>query len=135
MAKRGRPTKYQAAKTIEQVYAIASFLADNPEKFLEACGIEQVADGLGVCVDTIYEWEKQYPYFSEAIKVWQTTRNATLYKLAKSLPPAIWIFMTKNMLNWRDKQGMEVSGAEGGPVRVLVEKVITDKRPSEGGDE
>jgi hypothetical protein len=111
MAKRGRPTKYQGAETIAKVEAVAALLRAKPESFLSGCGIEQVADSLGVATSTVYEWMKSYPDFSEAIKAWETTRDATLYKLAKTLPPAIWIFMTKNMLHWRDNQAVEHSGA------------------------
>lgn len=30
--------------------------------------------------------------------------------------PAAWIFLTKNMLGWRDKKDVEISGKEGGPI-------------------
>ena len=29
---------------------------------------EQIADKIGICADTLYTWQKQYPEFSEAIK-------------------------------------------------------------------
>lgn len=121
MAKRGRPSKYEGEKTIEKIYLLADILGEQPESFLSGCGIAQVADALDVCTDTIYEWSKVYPDFSEAIKRWTTTRDATLFKLAKTLPPAIWIFMTKNMLGWQDKQEVEHAGQlEFKPLQVIV---------------
>lgn len=125
----GRPTKYQGDITIQQVITAAEFLRKNPEQFLSGCGIEQLADGIGVCKDTIYEWQKQYPEFSDAIKEWTTARDATLYKLAKSLPPAIWIIFSKNMLGWRDRQEQFHEGNVN--LNLRIERVITDKRPNE----
>ena len=123
MAKRGRPSKYQGVETIAKVEAAANLLRTKPEMFLSGCGVEQVADSLGVATSTVYEWEKSYPDFSEAIKVWTTARDAALYKLAKTLPPAIWIFMTKNMLHWRDTQDVKHSGAVDS--KLIVEFVET----------
>lgn len=122
MAKRGRPSKYLGDETIAKVEAAAELLRTKPEAFLSGCGIEQVADSLGVATSTIYEWEKAHPDFSEAIKAWETARDATLYKLAKTLPPAIWIFMTKNMLRWRDTQDVKHSGSVDSKLTIEVVK-------------
>jgi hypothetical protein len=109
--KPGRPTKYQGPQTIAQVYAIVARLRSTPSDFLQLCGMEQLADQLDVSRDTLFEWSKIHPEFSDCLKSWLTARNACLYRLAKTLPPAIWIFMCKNWLGWRDKQTLEFPGA------------------------
>ncbi len=114
-----RPTKY-GNPMIEKVRAAADLLRSKPESFLSGCGVEQLADALGVCKDTIYEWAKVHGEFSDALKQWQTARDAALYKLAKTLPPAIWIFMCKNMLGWRDAQSVEHSGEVKGSVTFIM---------------
>ena len=126
----GRPSKYKGEETIGTVLAAADLLRKQPESFLSGCGIEQLADALDVCRDTVYEWAKQYDEFSDAIKTWETVRNGTLYKLAKTLPPAIWIIFSKNMLGWRDRQELEHIGEGGGPIHVRLEKVITTIDPN-----
>jgi len=129
----GRPSKYNA-DIIGKVEVAADMLRTKPESFLSGCGIEQIADSLGVCTDTVYEWAKVYPEFSEALKAWQTTRDATLYKLAKTLPPAIWIFMTKNMLRWRDNQAVEHSGAIKTGDKLTIHVVHTKPGDTDNGN-
>lgn len=106
----GRPTKYDGGATCAKVDALAQRLRDDYREFLSNCIHAQVADHLGIAESTLYEWAKQHAEFSEALKRWETARNATLPLLAKSLPPAIWIFKAKNMLGWKDAQAVEHSG-------------------------
>jgi hypothetical protein len=110
--KPGRPTKYQGPQTIAKVYAIVARLRSTPADFLQLCGMEQLADQLDVSRDTLYEWSKEHPEFSDALKGWLTARNACFYRLAKTLPAAIWIFLAKNWLGMRDKQTLEFPGVE-----------------------
>jgi len=123
----GRPSKYQGAETIRKVYAAAQLLRDKPESFLSCCTQAQIADMLDIAESTLYEWANQYPEFSESLKRWETARNATLPKLAKTLPPAIWIFKAKNMLGWRDAKDVNLSGKDGGPIhsKLTIEIVKT----------
>jgi hypothetical protein len=109
--KPGRPTKYQGPQTIAQVYAIVARLRSTPSDFLQLCGMEQLADSLDVSRDTLYEWAKEHDEFSDALKGWLCARNACFYRMAKALPPAIWIFLAKNWLGMRDKQIIEFPGA------------------------
>jgi hypothetical protein len=129
----GRPTKYEGQATIDKVAAAANLLRTNPESFLSGCGVEQVADALGVCTDTVYEWKGKHPEFSDSIKSWTTARDAAFYKLAKTLPPAIWIFMAKNFMGWRDVQAVEHSGAiKTDPLIVKVVFVKDAGKPGNG---
>lgn len=53
----GRPTKFENEKTLELVYKLA----------LLGCNDEEIADILNIHFDTLYEWKKVYPQFSEAL--------------------------------------------------------------------
>lgn len=141
--KPGRPTKYKGTETLGQVYAVINRIRHTPQDFLQLCGMEQLADALEVSRDTLYVWAKEHPEFSDALKSWLTARNACLYRLAKTLPPAIWIFMAKNWLGMRDKQTIELPGMEqalrfefGSPLpppenKLIIEYVDTKGDPIE----
>lgn len=73
------------------------------KQFFTMCGIEHVASYLGVVKDTIYEWVKIHPEFSDAIKRWVTQRNAVFYSGVGSMPVATWIFLAKNWLQMTDR--------------------------------
>ncbi|MDD5171096.1 MAG: hypothetical protein PHN75_19930, partial [Syntrophales bacterium] len=128
----GRPSKYQGEVTVIKVEALAEFLRLNPKKYLELCTLDQVAMNLGVCRDTLNEWAKVHPELSDALKKWVTTRNATLMQLARALPPAIWIFMTKNMLGWRDQTDIQHGGEVKTQNKMIIE-VVQTKLPTQPG--
>ena len=128
MARIGRPTKYKGEVTCRQVLAIAELLKSRPEAFLQHCGVEQVAHDLGIHKDTIYEWVKTYPAFSDSLKRWQMARDSALYQLARSLPPAVWIFMMKNMMGWGDKSEVEHKGKVEQDGKLIVE-VVDIRKP------
>lgn len=67
---------------------------------------------IGVCTDTLHEWKKVHPEFSEAYKRAQELQEAMwLTNSMKGLyPGAFTIFAGKNMFGWRDKQEVEHSG-------------------------
>ena len=126
MSKRGRPTKYEGKTTVEKVYLLID--AMQVETFFQCCGIEQIAKALGVHKDTIYEWCKEYPDFSDAIKLFQTERDALFLTLAASpqVKVATWIFLAKNWLGMSDKQEIEHAG-EFLPLQVIVKTDGTEK--------
>jgi len=68
------------------------------------------AGTIGVHIDTLYEWEKVHPEFSEAKKIGRSMSYDYMIELAHSqmidgkLNNTAWIFMMKNMHGWRDKQ-------------------------------
>lgn len=127
----GRPTKYEGQETIDQIDKIISMLDDKPQRFLEFCGVDQVAHYLHVNTDTIYEWRNVHPEFSVAIKKWETCRNAHLYQVARALPPAIWIFMCKNILHWRDQTDINHSGKVKNENKLIIEVVQTKPESAE----
>lgn len=111
-ARRGRPTKYEGPATVARVEAIAEGLRNDPKNFDGACGMEQLADRLGVHRDTLLEWGRVHPDFSGVLKTWLTARNAAFYRQMRTMPPAIWIFLAKNWLGMRDKQTIEIPANE-----------------------
>ena len=107
---------------------------------------EQIAQNIGIAASTLYEWKKQYPEISEALKkgkevVDRQVENALLkralgYKyeeitteygketkrVTKQMAPDVTaqIFWLKNRKpdQWRDKRDIEHSGEIGGVVIV-----------------
>lgn len=126
----GRPTKYEGRKTIEQAYAIVSQFG--------ATG-QELADVMQVNLDTIHEWMKKYPEFSETIKDGRdyfdtiaiekslaarargmrkktitTDEDGNVVTKEEELPPdptsMIFWLKNRNKDRWRDKTDVEHSG-------------------------
>ena len=63
-----------------------------------------------VNVDTLYQWEKDNPQFSEAKSIAKPASEYYMLELAHSqmidgkMNNTAWVFMMKNMHGWRDKQ-------------------------------
>ena len=104
MSNAGRPTKYEGQATIKKLEAITESLS--LKDFLTACSIDHIATAMGVCRDTIYEWQKQHPEFSDTVKRWEAKRGKLFYTFAfgKQMSPAVWIFLAKNWLGLTDRQ-------------------------------
>ena len=77
---------------------------------------EQIATNIGINVKTLYEWQKKYKEFSNALKrgkeiVDREVENA-LFREAKRGNVTAIIFWLKNRkpAQWRDKQEIQHSG-------------------------
>lgn len=112
----GRPSKYDPAYC-EQVLSYMG----------QGYSLTAFAGSIRVARDTVYEWEREHPDFSDAVKAARGARVATLEEgLLKSdqLSPQVTarIFALKNACpdEWRDKH--EISGPDGGPIQVSVVK-------------
>lgn len=112
----GRPTKYRESYCDE----IVSFMGRGYSK-------TAFAGEIGVCHDTIIEWAKQHPRFSEAVKRGQAARTKCLEQtlIAGETGPKVTahIFALKNAApdEWKDKH--EVTGRDGAPLVTIVELV------------
>lgn len=89
------------------------------------------AGEIGVARETIYEWARVHPEFSDAVKAAMSARCCALEKglLDQGLAgPQITarIFALKNAapLDWRDRH--EISGPDGGPIAVSVTRFTGD---------
>jgi transposase len=109
--KLGRPSKYKP----EYCERIVEFMG-------KGFSVEAFAGDIMVHVDSIYEWEKVYPDFSEAKKLafgknrifWENIalQHMTSGDKDPKINSAIWIFNMKNRFKWRDMQEIkqEVTG-------------------------
>ncbi len=98
------------------------------------------AGSIRVARETIYEWARVHPEFSDAVKIAQASRTASLENglLDQELAgPQITarIFALKNAspLDWRDR--FEHTGADGGPIAVTVARFTGDEPVTIENDE
>lgn len=103
--KGGRPSKYNPELYPEKANKLALLgLTD-----------EEMAVALDIHTATFYQWQKDYPEFSEAIREGKVTADAnvaqSLYKKAMSGDTSSAIFWLKNRRSrdWRDKQENETT--------------------------
>jgi hypothetical protein len=91
--------------------------------------LARFAVNIGVTRDTLYEWSTaenedgsiKYPEFSYAYKKAKEYQEANLVEgtLSGAYQQTFAIFAAKNILGWRDKTEQELTGAGGGPVRIV----------------
>jgi|TARA_R110000744_G_C19265801_1_gene551869 hypothetical protein len=85
---------------------------------------DQIASVLGMGESTLYEKQKQYPEFSEAIKKGRSkgiaTITNTLFNKAKSGDNTAMIFYLKNRAGWKDKVETEHTGEIGQNLNYIV---------------
>lgn len=69
-----------------------------------------IASEWGINVDTIYEWRKKYPIFSDAYKEGREHASAWWFKLGKAacvkkmdIDLGFFVYLTKCSLKWNDR--------------------------------
>jgi hypothetical protein len=90
--------------------------------------------------DTLYRWLKHHPEFAEAreeaeeilYKWWVDTGKKALYDttiknedgslVSHRINPTMYIWMTKNILGWRDKQEIAATVTNGNDARIEDQK-------------
>lgn len=95
----GRPTKYNPA--------FCNIIIKMMKKGHSKQG---VAGKLGISRDTLYEWCRRYPEFSDTIKVgemmsyayWEDLGMKAMMGKVKGFRPSLWIFTMKARFGWRD---------------------------------
>lgn len=82
-------------------------LKANDLRFLSA-----FARSIGVSQDSLHEWAKKYPEFCVALKKAKDLQAEHLITngLHNTFAQPFAIFTAKNILGWRDKQDLELSG-------------------------
>ena len=102
----GRPTKYDD-KYCEEIIDFMS----------KGYSIEAFAGHIGIAKDTLYNWVKKYPQFSDAKKIAESKARLVWDKFlmnqftgAANLPfnSTAWVFTMKNRFGWRDRQEVEL---------------------------
>lgn len=111
----GRPTKYKKEYCDLLV-----------EDMARGYSYEAFAGLIKVHVDTLYEWEKIHPEFSDAKKAavaqgrrtWEGWGMDGLWTMtskeegSRSMNATLWIFNMKNRFGWRDRQEIETTGSQ-----------------------
>lgn len=134
MSKVGRPTKFKEE------------YCEMLEKHLEeGLSFEAFAGVLGVCKQTLYEWEDNFPQFLDAKKrAWEKCRlfwekkgleglfneeqvideGRTRTTTKKSMNSTVWIFNMKNRFGWRDRQEIEEKSTK--EIKITIDKEDAD---------
>jgi hypothetical protein len=106
----GRPTKYKPEYCDKLI-----------EHLKDGLSFEAFAGVIGVNQDSIHEWAKKHPKFSEAKKIglgfgllwWEKVGKAAMIgNKSPGFDPSkfnatIWIFTMKNRFGWRDKEQID----------------------------
>lgn len=126
MGARGRPSKYDS-KYCEQLIEHCS----------QGKTIRTFAYDIGVNQDTLYEWSSKHPDFSEALnkghETWQKWCEQELlsaYRKEKDVNTTVLIFLAKTKGGYQEKQNIELSGKDGGPI-VTARIDLSDEQLSE----
>jgi len=113
--RKGRPTKYKP----EYCDTIVDFMRDG-------ASIVEFAASIGVSRDSVYEWAKNNPAFSDALKTamelceaWWTAQGR-VHMMVKEFNHVLWYMQMKNRFGWRDKQETELTGPGGSPLSIEV---------------
>lgn len=127
--KGGRPTKY-SPEMCDIIIAAGK----------EGCAVAEMAIRCDVCIDTIYEWAKVHPEFSEALtraqneaEAWWAShlRSGLTKTPAEFQGPANLKYMAVRFNErWSDKSRVELSGPSGGPIQteeVSARELLADR--------
>ena len=117
----GRPTKYKP----EMCGRLIALMGEGMSK-------EAACHELGIVKDTLYRWAKEKEEFSDALKRaelacahwWEEKGKEAAQGKIEGFNATAFVWMTKNVLKWSDRQSMEVTGKDGGPVETNT-KVLT----------
>lgn len=103
--KGGRPSKYKKQYCFEII-----------EHMKTGLSLESFAGRIGVSRETIYEWERTRPEFSDACKkaraecqeFWEKVGLNGMTGKIKGFNAAVWIFNMKNRFGWHDNFRTEI---------------------------
>lgn len=119
----GRPTKYDPDMCARVI-----------EVGKEGGAVAEMAVACDVCVDTLYEWNKTYPEFSDSFTRAQTAAEAFHSRRVRAglvMAPSEFQgaanlkYMAQRFQDrWSEKQRLEHSGPDGGPL--VIERRIVD---------
>jgi len=99
----GRPTKY-SEKTCSDLMRLIEKLSVTT--FWDYCEIDSIAYELGITKETVYQWIKIYPEFSDHIKKWRIKRNMLFWKVP--MKDVLRIFLSKIWFGYRDEKDLTI---------------------------
>lgn len=122
---RGRPSKYRKE--------YCELLVSHMEGGLS---FESFAAEVGVIPDTLYEWVKKHPEFSDAKKrgwalsqlFWEKIGIAGATGRIRGFNAASWIFNMKNRFKWRDLQPEEQAQQQSDNVKDAMRALDEEER-------
>lgn len=107
-------------------------------KAYEACGIITVAaDAAKVSRQAVYDWLEHEPEFKAkaqlALRAWAGSIEEIIVKIAKGRKPqrfaaAVKLLEVRGPDEWRPKQRIEHTGANGGPIRTASQPITKAER-------
>jgi len=117
----GRPTKYKPeyCQALIDYFDIELFQSiGGKQKPNNLPFIQSFCATIGITKPTLHNWIRIYPDFFSAYKKAKAKQKEMLVNLTLSgaWNPAMAIFTAKNILQWSDKQKIEHSGPDGGPI-------------------
>lgn len=119
----GRPTDYRAEYCAEVIAYMA-----------RGFSLTAFAGSIRVSRETIYEWARVHPEFSDAVRIAQSSRTASLEEglldqgfAGPQITARIFALKNASPLDWRDRH--EHVGADGGPIQVTVAR-FTGEEPA-----
>lgn len=119
----GRPSKYDP-----KMCEIVASMGEKGEGVIEVCV------KLGIHKDTFYQWEKDKPEFSDAVKAfransqvwWERVGRMAVIGEVDGFNATAWIFNMKNRFkdDWRDKVEQDLTSSDGTMTPTVIERVI-----------
>lgn len=113
----GRPTKYDPAFCSQVIETMGSGFS-----FTAFCGTIDIAK------DTGYNWIKEHPEFSDAVKiarakrlVWLENRLFNSGMPSQQITATIFALKNADRQEWADRTVQEQTGENGGPIRTAVQ--------------
>lgn len=118
----GRPSKYKS----EYCDVVTKLMKKGHSKLF-------VAGNLGISRDTLYEWCRHYPEFSDTIKVgemqsyayWEEIGMRAMKGKIKGFRPSLWIFTMKARFGWRDNSPVKIID----DMADVIEREISEDKP------
>lgn len=112
--KRGQPTKYHD----DRCNTILHYLREgNTLKVAARCG--------GISYQTLNEWRKQYPDFSDAVEAAEAEAERSYVQTIKLAAPMNWQaakfwLQARSHGDWRTIEEQRQTGPDGGPIQTVV---------------
>lgn len=113
----GRPTKYKP----EYCKRIVEHMADGYP-------LVHFAVSIGVAQQSLHDWAKKYPEFSEAMKMAKQAFEAKLYEIglqgtfADKFNTGPYSLLAKNYLGWSDRQTVDQKTEHSGGLNITIKK-------------
>ena len=107
----------------EVIVTTEQYISDLAEK---QCSKVEIASRLGISVDTL---DRRYAeHYDKGRQLGRSKLREKIYSSALSGNVTLLIFCAKNWLGMSDKQSLELSGPEGGPIATQdLSKLTTDE--------